>query len=423
MTISRDMNDWLDYINTLHDREINLSLSCIIQVAKKLDLTTFSCPVITVAGTNGKGSVIKSLESIYLASGYQVAAYTSPHLLCFNERLRFNGEPMLDSNFIEAFTFIEENRNQKPLSFFEFTTLACFYICKKLTLDIFLLEVGLGGRLDAVNIIDPDVAVITTIDIDHTDWLGSDRESIGREKAGIFRTHCPVICGDPYPPKSLLKEAQLLQAPIFQFMKDFSIIKYEKTWKWQGPKIHYDALPLPRLKIQNVATSLMVVTYLQNRLPVKKFAIIAGIQKASLPGRIERLEQPFSVIFDVAHNPQSAHYLAEQIYCSSHSGRTFAVVGMLKDKNILGTFSPLLPCIDYWYVGDIGGIRGALGENLLKTLKAEGVKNCYNFTSIKEAFKNAIAQCQKQDRIVVFGSFYAVAIVKQYMSRGQNHRN
>lgn len=418
MTTRRDMNDWLDYINTLHCREIDLGLSRVIHVAKKLGLTTFPCPVITVAGTNGKGSVVKSLESIYLAAGYQVAAYTSPHLLCFNERLCFNGKPMLDRDFIEAFTFIEENRDQEPLSFFEFTTLACFYICKKLTLDILLLEVGLGGRLDAVNIIDPDVAVITTIDIDHTDWLGSDRESIGREKAGIFRTHRPVICGDPHPPKSLLEAAQLLQAPVFQFMKDFSIIEYEKTWKWQGPKINYDALPLPQLKIQNVATSLMVVARLQNRLPVKKLAIVAGIQKVTLPGRFEQVEKPVSVIFDVAHNPQSAHYLAEQLCCSPHSGRTFAVVGMLKDKNISGIFSPLLSCIDHWYVGDLAGMRGALGEKLAETLKTEGVENCYNFTSINKAFEKAIAQCKEQDSIVVFGSFYTVAIAKQFLSRG-----
>lgn len=419
MTTLRDMNGWLDYINTLHCYEIDLGLSRVTGLAKKLGLSTFSCPVITVAGTNGKGSVIKSLESIYLAAGYQVAAYTSPHLLCFNERLRFNGEPILDRNFIEAFVFIEKNRDQKPLSFFEFTTLACLYMCKKLALDVLLLEVGLGGRLDAVNVINPDVAVITTIDIDHTDWLGHDRESIGREKAGIFLAHRPVICGDPNPPESLLEAAQLLQAPIFQFMKDFSVIENRKTWKWKGPKINYDALPFPKLKTQNVATSLMVVTHLQDRLPVKELAIVTGIQKAILPGRFERVEKPVSIIFDVAHNPQATHYLAEQLCRSCHSGRTFAVVGMLKDKDIVGTFLPMLACVDRWYVGSLSEIRGASGEKLAGILRTEGVADCYNFTSIDEAFEKAIVQCKrKDDRIVVFGSFHTVAIAKKFLSRG-----
>lgn len=418
MATPRNMNGWLDYINTLHCREIDLGLSRVIRLAKKLGLSTFSCPVITVAGTNGKGSVIKSLESIYLAAGYQVAAYTSPHLLSFNERLRFNGKPILDRNFVEAFAFIEKNRDQKPLSFFEFTTLACFYICKKLVLDVLLLEVGLGGRLDAVNVIDPDVAVITTIDIDHTDWLGNDRESIGREKAGIFWAHRPVICGDPNPPESLLLAAQLLQAPIFQFMKDFSVIENRKTWKWRGPTINYDALPFPQLKTQNVATSLMVITRLQDRLPVKELAIVTGIQKATLPGRFERVEKPVSIIFDVAHNPQATRYLAEQLRRSCHSGQTFAVAGMLKDKDILGTFSPMLSYVDRWYVGGLSKTRGASGEKLAGILRTEGISDCYNFTSIDEAFKEAIVQCKEQDRIVVFGSFCTVAIAKQFLSRG-----
>ncbi|MFW0066132.1 MAG: bifunctional tetrahydrofolate synthase/dihydrofolate synthase [Coxiella endosymbiont of Dermacentor silvarum] len=423
MMALRDMNDWLDYISTLHYRKINLGLSRITNLVKKLGLSAFSCPVITVAGTNGKGSVVKSLESIYLSAGYQVAAYTSPHLLSFNERLCFNGELVIDKDFIEAFEFIEKNRDRQPLSFFEFTTLACLYICKKLELDVLLLEIGLGGRLDAVNVVDSDVSVITTIDIDHIDWLGNDRESIGREKAGIFRAYRPVICGDPNPPKSVLEAAQLLQAPIFQFMKDFSIIENGKTWQWQCPSINYDALPLPKLKIQNVATSLMVVTQLQNQLPVKELAIVAGIQRATLPGRFEQVEQPVSVIFDVAHNSQSTHYLAEQLHRSPCSGRTFAVVGMLKDKDISGAFSPILSYVDRWYVGNLTEIRGALGRKLVSILRTEGVKDCYNFKSINEAFEKAISQCEVQDRILVFGSFYTVSIAKQFLFRNQSYRN
>ncbi|QHG92725.1 bifunctional tetrahydrofolate synthase/dihydrofolate synthase [Coxiella endosymbiont of Amblyomma sculptum] len=415
------MHTWLDYINTLHYREIDLDLSRIISLAGKLGLSDFSCPVVTVAGTNGKGSVIKSLESIYLASGYQVAAYTSPHLLFFNERLRFNNSPMSDRDFTEAFTFIEKNRNQQALSFFEFTTLACLYICKRLALDVLLLEVGLGGRLDAVNIIDPDVSVITTIGIDHTDWLGSDRESIGREKAGIFRAYHPVICGDPNPPDSIFEAARLLKSPIFQFRKDFFIVKNKKTWEWNGPNgIYYDSLPFPRLKIQNVATSLMVITQLQDCLPVRKFSVISGIREAVLPDRFEQLEKPVSVIFDVAHNPQATQYLAEQLHRTSYSGQTFAVFGMLKDKDILGTITPMLSCIDCWYVGGLPEVqRGASGKKLVDFLRIKGVKHCCNFVSVNKALEAAIAKCAAQDRIVVFGSFYTVAIAKKFFSQNR----
>ncbi|AJC50568.1 bifunctional tetrahydrofolate synthase/dihydrofolate synthase [Coxiella endosymbiont of Amblyomma americanum] len=408
------MHAWLNYINSLYYREIDLGLSRIIDLSRKLGVSTFSCPVVTVAGTNGKGSVIKLLESIYLASGYQVAAYTSPHLFIFNERLRFNSKPMLDRNFIEAFALIEKNRDRQSLSFFEFTTLACLYICKKLALDVLLLEVGLGGRLDAVNVIDPDISVITTVDIDHTDWLGNDRESIGREKAGIFRAHHPVICGDPNPPRSIFEVAQPLQSPIFQFMRDFSVIESKKTWKWLGPRnVNYGNLPLPQLKIQNVATSLMVINQLQDWLPVRELSIVTGIRKAFLPNCFEKVNQPVSLIFDVAHNPQAARYLAEQLCCSPHSGRTFAVIGMLKDKDIQGTIEPMLTCVDRWYVGSLPEMRGAAGEKITDLLRREGVKNCYNFTSIDQAFKQAIAQCEENDRVVVFGSFYTVAMAKK----------
>lgn len=416
--MTRDLNGWLDYISTLNFREIDLGLTRVSYVAKKLGLTTFSSPVITVTGTNGKGSVIKSIESIYLAAGYRVVAYTSPHLLHFNERLRFNGESVLDSDFVEAFAFIDKNRDQEPLSFFEFTTLACFYICKKMTFDILLLEVGLGGRLDAVNVVEPDVAIVTTVDIDHTDWLGSDRESIGREKAGIFRICRPVICGDPNPPKSLLEVAQALKAPVFQFMKDFSIIKCGNTWTWKGPGITYDALPLPQLKIQNVATSLMAVVYLLDQIPVNKVSIRSGIQKAVLPGRFEKVEKPVSIIFDVAHNPQSANYLAEQL-SSYPLGITCAVAGMLKDKDIIGTFAPLFPYIDYWYVGSLPGPRGVSGGKLCEILRTLQIESCYNFSSIQEALEKAILQA-KCDCILVFGSFYTVSIAKQFLSRGED---
>ena len=418
------MEDWLSYISMLHSRKIDLGLSRIATLAEKLSLRDFSCPVITVAGTNGKGSVIKLLESIYLAAGYRVAAYTSPHLLKFNERLRINGDAVADEALVNAFSFVESNRNHQLLSFFEFTTLAIFYICKKQPLDILLLEIGLGGRLDAVNIVEPNVAVISNIDIDHTDWLGKDRESIGREKAGIIRWHKLIVCGDPNPPQSVYETAKKLEAPFFQFKTDFFAKVGEGIWEWQGPATVFEKLPLPALKIQNAATSLMALYCLQGRLPLSLDAIRNGINKAALPGRFECVQKPVPIIFDVAHNPQATRYLAEKLQQTANAGRTLAVVGMLHDKDIQGAFESMLCCIDQWYVGGLQEetTRGATSENLMEVLLEcrASAETCYNFFSVTEAFEGALNNCGLQDRIVVFGSFHTVGLVKRYLSGERN---
>ena len=415
------MKEWLSYISRLHSREIDLGLSRIVVLAEKLSLRDFSCPVITVAGTNGKGSVIKFLESIYLAAGYRVAAYTSPHLLEFNERLRINGHSVADKELVDAFSFIENNRNNQPLSFFEFTTLSIFYICKKRPLDVLLLEIGLGGRMDAVNIVEPNVAVISNISIDHTNYLGKDRESIGREKAGIIRWHKLIVCGDPNPPKSVHETAKKLEAPFFQFETDFFAKIGKGIWEWQGPETVFEKLPLPKLKIQNAATSLMALHCLQERLPLSLDAIRKGIKKATLPGRFECVQKPVPIIFDVAHNPQATCYLAKKLQKTAHaSRRTLAVVGVLQDKDIKGIFESMLSCVDQWYIGGLQKeTRGATSENLMEVLvgcKRSSAKICYSFFSVTEAFEGALNNCGPQDRIVVFGSFHTVGIVKQYLS-------
>ena len=422
------MKEWLSYIGRLHSRGIDLGLSRIITLAEKLSLRDFSCPVITVAGTNGKGSVIKFLESIYLAAGYRVAAYTSPHLLQFNERLRINGYSVADEVLIDAFSFVENNRSNQLLSFFEFTTLAIFYICKRQPLDVLLLEIGLGGRLDAVNIIEPNVAVISNIDIDHTDYLGKDRESIGQEKAGIIRWHKLIVCGDPNPPKSVYETAKKLEAPFFQFETDFFANVGEGIWEWQGPETVFEKLPFPELKVQNAATSLMALHCLQRRLPLSLDAIRNGINKAALPGRFECVQKPVPIIFDVAHNPQAARYLAEKLQQTAHtSRRTLAVVGMLQDKDIRGIFESMLSCVDQWYIGGLQKeARGATSENLVKVLvecKGGSAKICYSFVSVTEAFEGALNNCGSQDRIIVFGSFHTVGLVKQYLSGKVNDGN
>ena len=370
-----------------------------------------------MAGTNGKGSVIKSTESIYLSAGYRVAAFTSPHILKFNERLRVNGEEVSDEALMKAFSFIEKARGDQSLSFFEFTTLSILFICQRTALDVLLLEIGLGGRLDAVNIVEPTVSVITNIDIDHTEWLGSDRESIGREKAGIIRANKPIVCGDPEPPHSVLQVAQARHAPMYRLGEAFSLESSSSSWSWLGPRINYVRLPLPTLKLQNVATSLMTIEYLQEYLPVTQYAIMLGIKRATLPGRFEVVSQPRTVIYDVAHNPQATAYLAEKMQALPSSGRTFAVLGMLSDKDIAGALAPLTEGVDVWYVAGLEVERGASEQELVSELTAQGVKSCYNFSSVKAAMNQAISDSREQDRVLVFGSFHTVSIAKEALSR------
>ena len=413
--MSKSLLEWLDYIYALHPREIDLGLDRIATLANTLGLTQFSCPVITIGGTNGKGSVVRSLENIYLQAGYHVAAYTSPHILKFNERLRINGELVSDEDLLIAFAFIESHRGNQPLSFFEFTTLSILYICQQISLDVLLLEVGLGGRLDAVNIVDAEIAVISNVDLYHMEWLGTEREAIGREKAGIMRHAKPVVCGDADPPQSVLQYATDCHAPCYCFKRDFNYRVLNNAWEWHGPMTQYLRLPFPQLKLQNVATSLMAIELLQTRLPVTPYAVMTGVKNLSLSGRFEQIYEPANIIYDVAHNPQATRYLAQQLQRLPHRGKTLAVFGMLRDKDVKNSVRTLIPWIDDWYVGSLIVPRGASADEILAVLTAQGVKSCYNFASIEEALKEAIQHCGSEDRIIIFGSFYTVAIAKQYL--------
>lgn len=418
----RTLADWVSYINSLHTREIDLGLERIKNLAQALQLDRFSCPVIVVGGTNGKGSVVKFIESIYLAAGYQVAAYTSPHLLHFNERLRINGQDVSDEKLIAAFNYVEQHRQGQSLTFFEFTTLAIFYICQQLPLEVLILEVGLGGRLDAVNIVDADVSVITNVDIDHKDFLGDTRELIGREKAGIARADKPLVCGDINPPQTVIETIQQLSTPFFVLGKQFNVRKHTDSWDWIGPDLSYLRLPLPELKIENAATSLMVIDLLQTRLPVTQYAVIIGVKRARLPGRFERMPASVPLIFDVAHNPQAVEYLGVQLQQQSIAGKTKAVVGMLADKEIEACLAVLMGCVDGWYIAGLEKetTRGASAQQLSNYLGTKTEKSCYNFASVGEALSKAMADSQPTDRIVIFGSFYTVALAKQHLVKERN---
>ncbi|OGO91223.1 MAG: hypothetical protein A3F10_01535 [Coxiella sp. RIFCSPHIGHO2_12_FULL_42_15] len=404
------MRTWLDYIAKIHTSAIDLGLQRILPIATHLQLTHFLCPVITVGGTNGKGSVVETLQQIYKAAGYKVAAYTSPHVLCFNERLCVNGVMVADDVWMQAFAVIEAARAGRSISFFEFTTLAALWICQQQKLDILILEVGLGGRLDAVNIVDASVAVITNIDIDHVDWLGDDREKIAIEKAGIFRSKQKVVCGDPDPPHSLLKMAADCEAELFCFNRDYRVQLQESHWNWIGPNKIYSALPVAQLRLQNNATAIMAAELLG--LPRSDEVVYHAVRNAKLTGRYEKLKLHCQVIFDVAHNPQATRDLQERFARENVQGRRFAVVGMLRDKDIRASLTPFIATIDVWYVASLQCPRAAEGVEIVTILTENGATTCYNFESVATAFQAALENSSVQDSILVFGSFHTVADAK-----------
>jgi dihydrofolate synthase/folylpolyglutamate synthase len=310
---------------------------------------------------------------------------------------------MDDTRLIQAFEKVEKNCGDISLTYFEFITLAALVIFQQTDLDILILEVGLGGRLDAVNIVDATVAIITTIALDHTQWLGDSREAIATEKAGIFRPHQLAVCGDPNPPPNLAEIAQQLEIAFYQANRDFHIQYHLNTWDWQNAQQTWENLPIPQLPLQNAATALMAITLLLPHLPVTPKAIKEGLKKAFLPARFQQIGR---YIIDVAHNPHAATWLAQQLQAHPCQGQTLAVVGMLADKDIAGTLAAIQPQIDAWYVGELPSPRAAKATLLQQHLRSLGVKICYHYASIEAALQAALAQSKPQDRIIVFGSFY-----------------
>ncbi len=416
--MSKTLNEWLEFIFTLHSSGIDLSLQRIESIAQENSLKHFLCPVIMVAGTNGKGSCIRVLESIYSTAGYRVGAYYSPHLYRFNERLRIQEKEVDDLALIAAFERIEGYRKGRPLSFFEYTTLAALSILHSIELDIVLLEVGLGGRLDAVNVVEPDVSIVTSIGLDHLEWLGSNRDMIAYEKSGIYRKKKPAICGDENPPQRLMTYVQEIGAIFFQINRDFSYKINLDSWNWFGKKMQYQALPMPHLKCQNVASSLMALECLQDRLYVNETHIQQGIEKALLPGRFQIFLKPVKGILDVAHNPDSARWLAAQIKKMSFPAKKIALIGMLKDKDIAGTINPLIPHIDLWFVAKLNAERAADSQAIMRHLQASGIEDCIDFDTISQAWQHAVQACTNpEDRLIAFGSFHTIAEVQKELSK------
>jgi dihydrofolate synthase/folylpolyglutamate synthase len=409
------LSDWLSYLEQLHPKSIALGLERVGQVWDRLAIRP-KFPVITVAGTNGKGSACAMLERVYLEAGYRVACYTSPHLLRYNERVRVHGQEAVDAQLCRAFTAVEQVRQDTPLTYFEFGTLAAMWHFIQEQVDVAILEVGLGGRLDAVNIFDPACAVLTSVDLDHVDYLGNSRESIGREKAGIFRAGIPAVCGDADAPASVLEYARTIHADFRKIGDDFGFIRHQAAWEFNSGDMHFPELPLPALsgsfQLHNAACVLEVVRVLQSKLPVPKAAICDGLQHVALAGRFQVFSGKPSVILDVAHNPHAARGLAENLRKLPHAGRTLAVFAMLADKDIHGVVRALVGEVDVWYVADTHHPRGATGLSLVDILReiapAAAIES---LPDVLSAYRQACLSAGENDRIAAFGSFYTVADV------------
>ena len=407
------LDQWLAWQETLHPSAIDLGLERPGQVLKAMGLDKPSHKVITVAGTNGKGSSVAMLESILRAAGYRVGSYTSPHLWRYNERIRINGEPVEDSLICDAFARIDAARGDTSLTYFEFGTLAAFLIFAEAELDVAVLEVGLGGRLDAVNLLDADVALITAIDIDHAAWLGDTREVIALEKAGITRPGHPVVCSDPEPPQGLLDYVYGQGSPLFRLERNYHYRSQDdEGWLYSDGEGILPGLPPPALvgevQLQNAAGVIRALRCLP-QLPLSPQAIRQGLLAVSLPGRMQVLLGKPQLILDVAHNPQAARTLANNLAAMPCAGRTLAVVAMLADKDMAGVIAAIAPQVDHWYPAGLTVWRGAGVDRLVSELHAQGIGAVTAATDVAQALETARGQARPEDRIIVFGSFHTVA--------------
>jgi dihydrofolate synthase/folylpolyglutamate synthase len=411
----KSLAEWLGYLERLHPSAIDMGLERVAAVRDRLGIV-LSMPVISVGGTNGKGSVCAYIDAILRQAGYRTGLYTSPHLLLYNERVRIDGAVVDDQIIVRAFERIEAARGDISLTYFEFGTLAAALIFSEAGIDAAILEVGMGGRLDAVNIFDADCAVIASIDLDHMAYLGDNRESIGREKAGILRAGRAAICADPDPPASLTGHALAIGARLRLIGKEFGFSADRLQWSFWGPLGTHRALALPALRgshqLANAAAALAAIDELKERLPVSMQAIRMGLATVSLAGRFQVLPGRPVVVLDVAHNPHAARALAQSLAAQTGFGRTLAVFAMLADKDIGAVIDALRGQIDTWYVASLDVTRGATGATLAALIaKHDEGKVVQVFTSVADAYRCAYKIAGEGDRILVFGSFHTVSEV------------
>jgi dihydrofolate synthase/folylpolyglutamate synthase len=405
---------WLHWQENLHPRTIDLTLERVASVFARLNGQRKKPLTITVAGTNGKGSTVAFLEAIYKAQGYKVGTYTSPHVLRYNERIKINGLAVSDEVICQACDRIDTARNETSLTYFEFGTLTALDIFARAELDIQLLEVGLGGRLDAVNIIDTDAAIITSIDLDHIHWLGETREAIGTEKAGIFRTGVPAIIGDLQPPQSLLERAAQVQARLFCLNQHFGYQRFAENWTWFSDKQRYEQLPLPALKgehqFRNASAVILAIHQLQQQLPVTEQAIRQGLETVQLMGRFQLIAGDIPVLLDVAHNPPAVQTLVAHLDEYFAGKKIQAVFAMMKDKDIQAVIALLKDKIDHWFIAPSAYPRMATAEVLQNHFQQQGIERVVaGFENFSQAFAAAKAQAKAGELILVFGSFLVVS--------------
>jgi dihydrofolate synthase / folylpolyglutamate synthase len=409
------LEDWLRYIERQHPQVIALGLDRVRQVSERMKIG-LQCPVITVAGTNGKGSTCAMLEAILRAGGYRTGLYTSPHLVRYNERVRIAGVEVKDEPLSEAFRAVEQARGQTALTYFEFGTLAAFWVFNQEKIETAILEVGLGGRLDAVNVLDPRCAVLTSVGIDHVDYLGADREAIGREKAGIFRPGRPAVVAEPDPPGSVLES----EADLLLIGRDFGFIAEQTQWTYWGPGGRRAGLAHPALRgsiqLRNAAAALCALDTLE--LPLAMQDVRRGLAEVALPGRFQVLPGRPQVILDVAHNVEAARNLAQNLAASGFAPETIAVCGMLRDKDIAGVMRALAPRITRWHLASLPGPRGASADELEVALGS----NAEKFDSANAAFSAALERAEEGDKIVVFGSFLTVGEVMAWLKNNKTSK-
>ena len=429
LTASSSLPEWLSRLESLHPKGqagIELGLQRAARVKAQLGQTQ-SCPLIIVGGTNGKGSTCAFLEAIYRGAGHRVGCYTSPHLLAYNERVRIDGMPATDALLCAAFARVESARQAAgdvALTYFEFGTLAAWEVFAAQRAEVVILEVGLGGRLDAVNVYDADCAVVTGIALDHTEWLGDTREAIGFEKAGIYRQGRPAICADPEPPRSLIDHARAVGADLQLIGRDFGFVREASRWSYWGRAGQRRVnLPLPALsgefQFVNASAALAAIEALADRLPVAPEAVCRGLEGVTLAGRFQKVRERPAVVLDVAHNPQAAAGLAGNLAATEGSGRTIAVVGMLADKDIAGTLGAVAGEVDVWLMAALDVPRGGPAAVLAAALAGVGGKGApvECFASPGDAFARAVGLAAENDRIIAFGSFHTVAAVMRSMNR------
>ncbi len=418
----KTLDQWLRLLESRHPVEIELGLARISAVARKLNIGPIATQVVVVAGTNGKGSCVRTLEALALAAGLRVATYTSPHLIRYNERVRIQGRDATDAQLCEAFETIDAQRGDTPLTYFEVGTLAALLVMAAQALDLAVLEIGLGGRYDAVNIIDSDVAVITSIALDHQHWLGDTREVIGREKAGIARSGRPVVCADPEPPATLVDYLEEVDAKPFYAGQDFHLQQNGNRLSLsvvdgEGHIVEYPDLPMPALPVASVAAAIQTMALLGFTLSPQALAEVLGA--LALAGRYQKLRfRNRDIILDVAHNPAAAHYLADKLRAEAQP--RFAVVAIMADKDVAGFVAALADTVEHWFVGDLTGSARALpAQQLGHTLAEQGLAHSLA-ASVEDAFEQALRQLPEQGTLVVCGSFFTLAAVIKYLELGND---